>query len=84
MSHFLMRISLINILRKKLEKISVIGFAELKVSISPAGCVAMLTHPVREPAILSVLDLSADLLHQLLHLVVAEVDAVFLQHLLDA
>ena len=44
----------------------------------------MMTLPVSADAILSVLDLGADLFYQLLHLVVAEVDAVLFQHLLDA
>ena len=43
-----------------------------------------MTPPDGKGAILSVLDLSADLFHQLLHLVVAEVDTVLLEHLLDA
>ena len=43
-----------------------------------------MTPPVSHSVILSVLNLGADLLHQLLNLVVAEVDAVLLQHLLDA
>ena len=43
-----------------------------------------MTPPVSKCAILSVLDLGADLLHELLYLVIAEVDAVLLEHLLDA